>query len=430
MSEIFKAEISEMNMLGNGITKKDGCVIFCLGAVDGDVVEAEVTQVKKNYKIAKVLNIEKPSPYRVGNTCPHYESCGACHLRHISYEHELEIKAQSVENALRRGGLGEIEVDEIICGDDSCYRNKVVFHFSEDGSLGYMNDGGKRFTPITNCDICPDSFIKIANFAKEKLSDIASDLTYLFIRTNHNESEFNVVIGIKDGKKAELNDFASELAESFPAITGVLCGYGEHPEENNNFKTIYGVPYVNTEFCGLDIKVSAASFFQVNYAAAEQLCLKAAQLASPEIGEFGADLYCGTGTMGLVCAAVYRASFITGVEINEKAVADAKENAANNELSNLGYYCGDSADFVKSSYGSIDFAIIDPPRSGCSDKMIKELTRLSPKRIIYVSCSPDTLARDVKKLTENGYSIGETVVCDLFPRTKHVETVALLSRKR
>ena len=428
MGEIIKAEINEMNMLGNGITKIDGCVVFCLGAVDGDTVEAEITQTKKNYKIANVLNIEKKSPHRIENTCPHYNNCGACHLRHISYEHELEIKAQSVENALRRGGLGEIEVNEIICADSDFYRNKVVFHFSENGKLGYMKEGGKAFVEITRCDLCPEVFIEIADFAEENLKDISHDLTYLFIRTNDDESEINVVIGIKDGHKADLESFANTLCEKFPEITGVLSGIGEHPEENNNFKTIVGVPYVNTVFCGLDIKVSAASFFQVNYAAAEQLCLKAAQLASPEIGEFGADLYCGTGTMGLVCAATYPAAFITGVEINEKAVEDAKENVRNNELDNLGYYCGDSADFVKSSYGSIDFAIIDPPRSGCSDKMIKELTRLSPKRIVYVSCAPDTLARDVKKLTENGYTIGETVVCDLFPRTKHVESIILLTK--
>jgi 23S rRNA (uracil1939-C5)-methyltransferase len=136
----------------------------------------------------------------------------------------------------------------------------------------------------------------------------------------------------------------------------------------------------------------------VNYKAAEKLCIRAAELAAPMPGEFGADLYCGTGTIGLVTASLFSGSYITGVEINEKAVADAKENAKNNGLDNLGYYSGDSADFVKSSYGAIDFAIIDPPRAGCSDRMIKDLTKLKPSRIVCVSCAPDTLARDLKKL--------------------------------
>ncbi len=429
MGEIIKAEISEMNMLGNGITKQDGCVVFCLGAVDGDIVEAEITQVKKNYKIAKVLNIEKGSEHRCANDCAHFGECGGCLLRHISYEHEVEIKKQSVESALRRGGLGEVKVDDVICGENDGYRNKVVFHFNENGDLGYMNEGKHSVIKIDKCLLCPELFNEITSFSENALRDKSDELTYFFIRSNHDLSEINVVIGAKKGKRVDLSEFADQLMEKFPAIVGVLCGEGEHPEENNDFKVIKGVPYVVTDFCGLEVKVSAASFFQVNYKVAELLCTKVAQLACPMPGEFGADLYCGTGTLGLVTASMFEGSFITGVEINEKAVADAKENAANNGLTNIGYYSGDSADFVKSSYGAIDFAIIDPPRAGCSDRMIKDLIRLKPQRIVCVSCDPNTLARDLKKLTDNGYGIKHTVMCDLFPRTKHVETIVSLERE-
>lgn len=429
MNEIFKAEIKEMNMLGNGITKQDGCVVFCLGAVDGDTVEAEIIQTKKNFKIAKVLNIEKESEHRCAVDCEHYEDCGGCMLRHISYEHELDIKRQSIETAFRRAGLGEIKIDEVIFDQSEDYRNKAVFHFDADGNLGYMTEGAHNIVKINNCRICPDEFIEIAKFSSERLRKYAKNLTYLFIRTNHDKSEFNVLVGTKKGQEIDLTEFAMTVTERFPAIVGVLCGEGEHPEENNNFRTICGKSYVNTKFCDLDIKVSAASFFQVNYKAAEKLCIRAAELAAPMPGEFGADLYCGTGTIGLVTASLFSGSYITGVEINEKAVADAKENAKNNGLDNLGYYSGDSADFVKSSYGAIDFAIIDPPRAGCSDRMIKDLTKLKPSRIVCVSCAPDTLARDLKKLTENGYAVSKTVMCDLFPKTKHVETIVSLIRR-
>ena len=428
MSEIIKAEINEMNMLGNGITKQDGCVVFCLGAVDGDVVEAEITQVKKNFKIAKVLNIEKESPYRCENDCEYFGNCGGCLLRHITYEHELDIKRQSVETAFRRAGLPDIKVDEVISDTPDRYRNKVVFHFAEDGSLGYMGEGGHNINKIDSCLICPETFLEISKFTSDALKAVANKLTYLFIRSNHDESELNVIVGTKKGQKVDFKEYANALTERFPSVVGVLSGEGDHPEENNNFKTVVGVPYVITNFCDLDVKVSAASFFQVNYKAAEKLCRKAAQLASPMPGEFGADLYCGTGTIGLVTASLFEGSFLTGVEINEKAVADAKENAKENGLMNIGYYSGDSADFVKSSYGAIDFAIIDPPRAGCSDRMIKDLTKLSPKRIVCVSCAPDTLARDLKKLTDSGYTVVNTIMCDLFPRTKHVETICLLKR--
>ena len=428
MSEIFKTEIKEMNMLGNGIAKQDGCVIFCLGAVDGDVIEAEITQTKKNFKIAKILNIEKSSEHRCAIDCDHYDLCGGCMLRHINYEHELDIKRQSIETSFRRAGLAGLEVDEIISSDQEKYRNKAVFHFDSNGNVGYMSEGAHSIINIESCQICPDEFIKIAKYASSRLKNISQNLTYLFIRTNHDKSEFNVVIGKKKGHDIDLKSFAESLKEAFPSVVGVLSGEGDHPEENNNFLTICGRSYVNTKFCDLNIKVSAASFFQVNYKAAEKLCRRAAELAAPMPGEFGADLYCGTGTIGLVTASLFAGSFITGVEINEKAVADARENAKNNGLENLGYYAGDSADFVKNSYGAIDFAIIDPPRAGCSERMIKDLKKLKPNRIICVSCAPDTLARDLKKLTENDYTVSKVVMCDLFPRTKHVETVVLLNK--
>ncbi len=428
MGEIIKAEIGEMNLMGNGITKQDGCVVFCLGAVDGDVVTAEITQQKKNYKIAEVVSVDKASEHRCDSGCAIYKNCGGCALRHINYEHELDIKQKSIENAFRRAGLGDIKVDEILYSSAERYRNKVVFHFSPNGELGYMENGSHNIIEIDDCLLCPGIFIEIAKWVREYFIGRTDELTYLFIRANNDNSEINVVLGLKNKKTEGVSKFATDLVEKFNCVTGVLTGLGEHPEENNNFKCIYGVPYVNSEFCGLDVKVSAASFFQVNYQAAELLAEKVAEMASPKVGEYGADLYCGTGILGLVCADRFPASFITGVEINEKAVADAKENAQENGLLNLGYYAGDSADFVKGAYGSIDFAIIDPPRAGCSDKMIKELVRLSPERIVSVSCAPETLARDMKKLCENGYEIKRVVACDLFPRTKHVETIVLLSK--
>ena len=210
---------------------------------------------------------------------------------------------------------------------------------------------------------------------------------------------------------------------------GVLTKSGEHPEDGTDPELILGKDHIEEDFLGLKLKVSPSSFFQVNHDVAEKLCAKVAEFALSGEGSFGADLYCGTGIIGMTVAALHPESFVTGVEINEAAVLDAKENAKRNGLSNIGFFRGDSADFAKSTYGSIDFITIDPPRAGCSEKMIKELLRIKPQRLVYVSCDPQTLSRDLKKLTETKYEITEVCAADLFPRTKHVETVVLLTRK-
>ncbi len=422
-NKTFTAKIEEMNTLGNGITKQDGCVVFCLEAVDGDTVTAEITEEKKNFKIAAVRSINSPSEHRCEADCPAYGECGGCTLRHITYEHEAEIKLQSVKAALRRGGLGEVEVKEILTASPERYRNKAVFRF-RNAEFGYTEEKGAAFVPITDCHLCPEIFSEIAAFSADALKN--REITYLFLRCTKSCSEITAVVGTKNEDKAGLREFAEALCKKFPAVIGVLTKSGNHPEYGKRAEVVLGKESVTEDFLGMSLKVSPDSFFQVNHDAAEKLCRLAGEYACAEDGSYGADLYCGTGIMGLSAAALHPDCFITGVEINSAAVADAKENAAANGLSNIGFFCGDSADFAKSIYGSLDFAIIDPPRSGCSDKMIKELIRIAPKRLVYVSCDPSSLSRDLKKLCESKFTIEEVTACDLFPRTKHVETVVLL----
>lgn len=422
-NKTFTAKIEEMNTLGNGITKRDGCVVFCLGAVDGDTVTAEICEEKKNFKIAAVKSVDTPSHYRCEPDCPAYGQCGGCTLRHITYEHEAEIKLQSVKAALRRGGFGDIEVKEILTAEPERYRNKAVFRF-KGGEFGYTEEKGAAFVPITDCRLCPEIFSEIAAFSAVALN--GKDVTYLFLRCTKDCAEITAVIGTKNGDKAGLRNFAEALCEKFPSVVGVLTKSGNHPEDGKRAEIILGKDSVTEDFLRMNLKVSPDSFFQVNHDAAEKLCRVVGEYACIDGGSYGADLYCGTGILGLSAAALHPDCFITGVEINSAAVADAKENAAANGLSNIGFFCGDSADFAKSIYGSLDFATIDPPRQGCSDKMIKELMRIAPKRLVYVSCDPSSLARDLKKLCESKFIIEEVTACDLFPRTKHVETVVLL----
>ena len=421
MEKIFTADITETNAEGNGIVKIDGCVIFVIGAVRGDRVKAEIYEEKKNYKLARILEFEVKSSERSEIDCEAFSRCGGCTLRHVAYEHELEIKKSNVNSALRREGLGEHSVSEILHANPDRYRNKAVLRFCDDG-FGFCEEGTNDVTLCPDCKILPEIFSEIGTFVYKECRD--SLPSYLFMRKNRDTDEIVVVIGTD--KASEYENLADALMNKFPVV-GVVAKDGNVPEEGKK-TVIRGRDYINEKFLGLDITVSSDSFFQVNHDAAELLCRKVSEYAGDD-SAYGADLYCGTGIIGMSIAALCPSSFITGVEINESAVSDAKKNAARNNLVNLGFFCGDSADFAKNIYGTLDFVIIDPPRRGCGEKMIKELLRIKSDKIIYVSCGPTTLARDLKLLCEKQYEIKEVTAVDLFPRTKHVETVVLLSKK-
>lgn len=428
---LFSAYVPEMNTLGNGICKLDGCVVFCIGAVDGDRVQARIVDNRKNYKIAEVVSCDVPSPFRCAPACPVFGTCGGCTLQHITYAHELEVKKASVEAALRRAGLGTVNVEEILSADHMRYRNKAVYHFSRDGRVSFLQESSNQYVPVSDCLLCPVVFSEIAKDTESFFTGKRTVPSYLYIRADRTLSQLCVVLGVeRKSESAEVEEYAAYIRKKYLEIVGVLVGSGKHPEEKGTkLELLWGRDYIEESFLGLTLKITASSFFQVNTAAAELLCRRAVELLNPAEGEYGVDLYCGTGIFGMAIANQHPDVYVTGVEINAGAVADAKANAAANGLSNVGFFCGDSADFAKSTYGSIDFALIDPPRAGCSDKMLQALCKLRPEKILYVSCEPGTLGRDLKKLSERGYGLNHIVACDLFPRTKHVETVVLLSRK-
>lgn len=426
MDKIFTAEITEMNLMGNGIVKIDGCVVFVLGAVDGDTVTAEIIEEKKNYKTARIISVDRPSPHRTSPDCPVYSQCGGCSLRHIDYSHEAEIKRLGVESALRRGGLGEIPVSEILTAAPDRYRNKAVFRFNGEG-FGFSCEKSDDIVSTEDCLICPEVFSSIAEFAAEFFKGTLP--SYLYLRKS-SLGEISCVVGRKKDEPLDLSSFADNVMKKFPSVVGVLTKTGAHPENREDAQLIAGRETINEDFLEMKLSVSPDSFFQVNHAAAEALCRKVCEFAAPTGNEYGIDMYCGTGIIGLSVAALCPGAFVTGVEINPAAIENAKANAQANSLTNIGFFCSDSAEFAKQIYGSADFITIDPPRAGCSELMIKQLLRLKPSRLVYVSCDPSSLARDLKKLTEKKYSVEKVCAVDLFPRTKHVETVCLLSRTK
>jgi len=435
----FRAEITDMNENGAGIAKHDGCIVFVNGAVTGDICEIDVTEQKKNYALGEIVTLEKPSPLRCDSGCDVYARCGGCSLRHITFEEENRIKRQMVANAFRRAGLRDIPVRETLFSEPEGYRNKAVFHFA-DGKFGYYSEKTNEPVAVLPCPLLPDSINSAAGFINGLVSARENRLSgigfrYLYLRTTA-DGDLSVVFGVGSRKDIDLlleSGMIPALAGAFPAITGILSAVGDMGSPETRYSVLFGERELQDTLCSLRFIVSPEGFWQVNNAAACMLGQKVLEYASAVDFDTCIDLYCGSGTFGLILAAAHREKHTEyyGVELNPRSIADAKRNAALNGLDNITFFCGDAADFRKNIPAEArknSLVIIDPPRAGCSPKMLSSLTALSPDAVIYISCSPNTLGRDCARLVSEGYRIAEVTPVNLFPRTKHCESVVLLRR--
>lgn len=422
--------IEETNMMGNGVAKADGMVVFCAGTVAGDVVIALITDVKKSYAVAKVLKVLQNSPCRTGLRCPDGRECGGCGFGEITYEHELYVKKKGIEAAFRRCGGLSVNAEDILPTETAEYRNKAVFHFDSELNTGYYAEGSRDFVRIGDCRIVHSVINNIRkkceHLVKELSGGYKGRFTYLYIRYMKRTDEASVVLGYTGDES--LLPVAEKLAEAFPCVKCFMTGKGDDPARDS-FRSVLGGGCITDEFLGMKLEISPASFYQVNSEGAEKLCLCVSDFAELKDGDCCLDLYCGIGTIGLSVAKNNKGAKVLGVEINEKAVADAKRNAEINGISNAEFFAGDSGDFSKlCDEARPDCIIVDPPRAGLSDKAVSLLLNSSCSKIIYVSCNPSTVSRDFKKLS-GSFKIRKVVGVDLFPGTLHVETVVLMSRK-
>jgi len=462
MDDIIRTEIIDMNENGVGISKIDGCAVFIPGAVTGDICDIRIAAVKKNYRIGELVSVIAPSPHRCGvpgndctsthGLCRSYEICGGCTMRHVNFDFENQCKRQTVINAFRRNGLRNIDVKDTLFALGNAYalenafslenaadgyRNKAVFHYSADisaGIFGYFSEKTNRVVNAVPCPLLPESFNEIVSYVNdyiccekhEELCGIKFDSLYL--RTN-TKGELSAAFIIKDGiPKFKKADLVKELTKKFPQIKGILV---KNPAQRE-YEAVFGQRELTDSLGGLQFVVSPEGFWQVNNSAAELMVNKVLEYAEKIDFKTCVDLYCGSGTFGLILAkaalsAGKRADFY-GVELNPNSVRDAKRNAAINGIDNISFFCGDAADFREKISVHGGLAVIDPPRAGCSREMLENLLALEPSDIIYISCSPNTLSRDCAVLNKSGYKITEATPVNMFPRTKHVECVVLMSR--
>ncbi len=449
-NQIITLEITALTNEGSGVGRYEGMAVFVPFTAAGDVISCRIVKALKNYAYGKIERIITPSPDRVPNTCTAFGKCGGCAFRHISYEAELAAKDGFVRDAFQRiGGLyGSCAEFLPIRGSEICdgYRNKLQMPLAKDqnGEIvsGFFSERSHRVIPVEKCLLQPVIFSEIVAFIKSEAVRLKVSvyneqthegvLRHVFLRKGHYSGEICAVLVVKR-KTPELSALSENLEKRFPEIKGVV--HNINPDKTNVILgerdiLLRGRAEISDTMCGVSVEISPKSFYQVNTPAAENLYRQAAEFAMPE-GKTVLDLYCGAGTVGLSMAD--RALKIIGAEIVPQAVENARKNALKSGFSNAEFICADAGEAARSlaERGIMpDVILLDPPRKGCDENTLSACVEMAPERIIMISCNAATAARDCKFLSENGYSVRTVRAFDLFPRTKHVECVVMLSRMK
>ena len=437
-------EITDVTNNGSGVGRYEGMAVFVPLTAVGDKAKVLILKVKKNYAYGKLLELLEASPYRTQNDCPVFARCGGCVSRHISYAKECELKENHVKNCINRIGKISLLPQKIIPSRKTeGYRNKAQYPVSQNGKFGFFATHSHRVVECKNCSLQPREFSAICEIVERWIADYnislyneethSGVLRHLYLRKGEKTNEIMVVFVINGDVLNHCEEIITELLKAFPdEIKSIQLNVNR--EDTNvilgkKSVVLFGEDHITDIICDVKVRISPLSFYQVNRDMAEILYKKAAQYGRVE-GKKIIDLYCGTGTIGLSMAKA--AKSVIGVEIIEAAVEDAKINAQANGFKNTEFICGDAANAAKElsrRKERADVVFLDPPRKGCEKQLLQTVANdFSPERIVYISCDPATLARDAAELCTLGYILKEYTPVDLFPRTAHVETVALFEK--
>ena len=444
--DIFEIEITDLNNLGNGVGRIGGRVVFVRGAVTGDVVKVKIIKVNKSFLVARLEQIISPSSFREEDFCTAPFSCGGCVYRHITYAHELELKYNYVKNAFLKAGV-DVEVLPVIsAGRESGYRNKGMFPLTKiKGKVraGFYASKTHNVVPIDKCSIQNPVFCEIVDFVCRLADEFSWSvydeesrnglLRHIYLRIGEKTGQVMLCLVINGTELLHSDALVERIREKFPCVVSILLNFNS--EDTNvvlgeRYKVLFGKDGIDDILCNLKFFIRPSAFYQVNRDGAELLYTKAREMAELKEGQSIADLYCGTGTIGLSMAS--SVSKICGIEIEPSAVECAKENAKRNGIENATFICGDASDkeTILSAFSGVapDVVIIDPPRKGSTKELVDTLADIGVKKVVYVSCSPDTLARDSVYFLDRGYIMSEVQPVDMFPRSGHVESVVCFKR--
>ncbi|MCL1925368.1 MAG: 23S rRNA (uracil(1939)-C(5))-methyltransferase RlmD [Defluviitaleaceae bacterium] len=408
-NDIYTVKILELSEKASGVSKIDGFVVFTPNTLPGELVEIKILKVKKNYAYGKVLNIIEKSRARVETPiCPAFLKCGGCSLLHMNYESQLQLK----------------EID--FHGEDMHYRNKVAFPVTTNG-IGYYKPNTHENINFYDCKIANKSFVniirqieslKIEPYNEKKHTGL---LRHIFLRKANEELMLALVLNAKRTK--EPHKIAEEILNLNLPVSSIVLNYNDKKTNvilGEKSQTIKGTPYITGEILGAKFQISLQSFYQVNEAMTEALYSKV--LENIEEGSTVLDAYCGIGTISILAAR--KAKQVHGIEIVESAIIDAKKNALINDTHNVTFEAGDAAQ----SKIEQDIVILDPPRKGCDSKLLNAINNSEANKIIYISCNPKTLERDLELLTN--FELSEKKRFDFFPNTLHIETLTILNKNK
>ena len=427
---------------GMGVARIDGRVVFVHGALRGEKCRVLILKTLKSVAFAKVLEVIEPSSERITPDCPYFPRCGGCTYRHIRYEEELRLKKQRVQDNLSRIGGSDVTVEEILGARDTLrYRNKAQYPVSKDGAVGFYR---ARTHEVIECEHCllvkPE-----ADAAAEALREYMQScrvagydektgrglVRHLYIRSNA-AGESLVCVLVNGDKLPKEDRLVTLLRDACPKCAGIVLGTNTKKGNvilGDRYRTLWGSDRLEDTLCGKTFRLSVPSFYQVNRIQAERLYAKAIEFAGLTGQETVLDLYCGAGTITLALSD--HAKKVLGAEIVPEAIDDARENAARNGVKNAEFFCGDASDVAKKLARENlrpDVITVDPPRKGLAADVVESIAEMQPGRVVYVSCDSATMARDVKRLADLGYTAQRACAVDMFPRADHVETVVLLSK--
>lgn len=439
INEKYEILIDGTSFDGRGVGHINGFAVFVPETCPGDTASVRITSVRKSFAVGECVEIIKAAGDRVEPKCTVTKSCGGCQLQHIAYPAQLEGKRLTVESAMARiGGFKDFKLDEVIGADEPFrYRNKVIFHFKANGNdtpiFGFYPAKSIHVTPVSDCLLCDEIFSRIARAVAEYSKDfdlvIGGTFRNVFIRRSSSTGETVVIASVQVMRLKNPQAFVEYIRGASDDVSGIVV---EYPLADGGYKlkTLYGSDTITDSLLGLNFVISPRSFFQINRSQTEKLYRCALDFANISDSDTVLDIYCGIGTITLCAARLAKKA--VGVEIVSDAIKNAEQNVVLNGIKNAEFFVGAASEIVpqlieRGDHPSV--VILDPPRAGSDEKTLAAIVSAQPERVVYVSCDPATLARDTKFLAENGYAVKRSAVVDMFPNTRHVETVVLMSRK-
>ena len=444
-NQIYETVITDYTAEGQGVAHIEGCAVFIPNAICGEKVRVRIELARKTWAAGKITEILEKSPHRVNRECPVAKLCGGCDFWHMDYAEETRLKAERVRTCLNRMGGEALEQVPILAAP-TChgYRNKAQYPVAQKKGrayAGFFRSGTHEVVENSRCRILPpetdavkDAVIDYVNQSRVSVYDEIAHkglLRHIYVRRGVVSGQILVCLVCNGDKLPKVEELLKRL-QKIPGFTTLVLSVNTKKSNavlGDNYITLHGPGYIEDTLCGLTFRLSPRSFYQVNHHQAQRLYEAAISQAEITKEDTVLDLYCGVGTITLAMASA--AGSVIGVEVVPQAVEDARDNARRNGIENAEFFCGDAGQAaleLEAKGIHPDVVVVDPPRKGLNADTIEALHRMQPRRIVYVSCDPATLARDVALLKERGYQLKNAMAADLFPRCAHVESIVCLTK--